>query len=139
MSAKVVPSRDSASETCQGQPESEPKGVDAAVHEVFVCAYACVRVTRTLPREDDVVLLHDEAHKRSHRDAPVLDLRLPQEADRGLLALAPEVVAVTQPQRVEVPDVGVALAGENLEAVLQRRTKTSELKQAAVDAQGTLS
>mmetsp|Transcript_25474 Transcript_25474/g.67239 ORF Transcript_25474/g.67239 Transcript_25474/m.67239 type:complete len:232 (-) Transcript_25474:735-1430(-) len=74
-------------------------------------------VERLLPREDDVVLLHNEAHERRHRDASVLDLSLPKEANRGLLALAPEVVPVTQPKGVEIPDVGVTFSGEDLEVL----------------------
>mmetsp|Transcript_42930 Transcript_42930/g.142924 ORF Transcript_42930/g.142924 Transcript_42930/m.142924 type:complete len:237 (-) Transcript_42930:231-941(-) len=35
-----------------------------------------------VPREANVVGMHDVAHKAGHRDATVLDLRLAQEADR---------------------------------------------------------
>merc|ERR1719421_1100179 len=68
-----------------------------------------------LPREVEVGL-HAVADERRHRNAPVLDLRVAQEADRRLLALVPELPA-SEVQRVPVPDNRVELLRQGLEVV----------------------
>merc|ERR1719321_1911214 len=95
-----------------------------------------------LPREMGVGL-HAVANERRHRDAPVLDLRVAQEADRRLLALVPELPA-SEVQRVPVPDNRVELLRQGLEVVHRlhgrgRGTRTSSRAHGRdLEAVGTL-
>ena len=69
---------------------------------------AARRLGERLPRELDVVRMHNVAHEARHRHAAVLDLRLAQEADRGRVAVAPELAAA-EVERIPVADDRVEL------------------------------
>ena len=65
-----------------------------------------------LPREFDVVRVHDVANERRHRDTAVLDLSLPQEADRRRVGIAPELAA-RQVERIPEAHHRVQLRAEH--------------------------
>ena len=71
--------------------------------------------------------MHDVADEAEHRDAPVLDLRVAQPADRRRVRVAPEVGA-GQVERVEVAKNRVLLRRQLLQPVeLERRRLNSAL------------
>merc|ERR1719240_1081531 len=55
------------------------------------CNVAKGDVTRQLPRENDVVGLQTKANESGHCNAAVLELCMPQEPNRGIVTLTPEL------------------------------------------------
>ena len=100
---------------------------------------------RPREREGDPRVVHHEADEAGHRDAAVLDLGVAQEADRGLGALAPEVL-VGEADRVPEADHRVLRLRERLEvglaeAHLRRRrssTPTDAAERPAAGAYATV-
>ena len=66
--------------------------------------------------------MHDVADEAEHRDAPVLDLRVAQPADRRRVRVAPEVGA-GQVERVVVAKNRVLLRRQLLQAVELERCR----------------
>ena len=73
------------------------------------------------PGELDAVRMHAVPDERSHRNTAVLDLRVAQPADGGLVAHAPEV-SLCETERVVESNNGIEVLGESLE-VLRRRKR----------------
>jgi len=84
-----------------------------------------------VPRESDVVRVHNVANEAGHRDAAVLDLSLAKEANGGLLRVAPEL-GRRQVERVPVANERVELLGQALKARLVHHADSG----AAADAGG---
>mmetsp|Transcript_37641 Transcript_37641/g.85458 ORF Transcript_37641/g.85458 Transcript_37641/m.85458 type:complete len:292 (-) Transcript_37641:31-906(-) len=73
-----------------------------------------------IPWEADSIGLHAVADKRKHGDAAVLDLGVTQEANRGIIALRPEV-GRPEAERVKVTNRGIELGREGLELLRHHR------------------
>ena len=55
------------------------------------------------PRPMDAIFMQAISNEASHSNAPVLDLRVPQKANRCIIRLAPEL-CLGQVQRIKVAD-----------------------------------
>ena len=62
--------------------------------------------------------MHDEPNEPSHCNATVLELRVPEEADRGVVSLAIEV-ELRQVERVVVANRWIQAEGQLLEPFLR--------------------
>ena len=101
-------------------------------------------VTRHLPRELDVVRVHDVANKASHRHTAVLDLRLAQEADRRRVRVAPELatrevqwIPIAQ-HRVQLRSQAMHVRALNRDSNAVGRTGSEQWPESAVPLKSAL-
>merc|ERR1719478_1979728 len=91
VSSKLTPELQNANETEDLNLRGSWQRIPLIWRASSCCNVAEGNVTRQLPRENDVIRLQTKANESRHRNAAVLELSMPQEPNRGIITLTPEL------------------------------------------------